>query len=164
MLLSGFLAKSEKRTAKSKSNGVSTNSILEILTMRYMLLIYSNERAETQANPAEMQAIMQGHQAVMEGTMKAGILRAADPLHPTSTATTIRVQNGKSIATDGPFAETKEQLGGYYILDCKDLDEAIHWASQIPTACKGGSGCVEIRPVLEIAELKDQIQPAVAKA
>ncbi len=96
MLLSGFLAKSEKRTAKSKSNGVSTNSILEILTMRYMLLIYSNERAETQANPAEMQAIMQGHQAVMEGTMKAGILRAADPLHPTSTATTIRVQNGKS--------------------------------------------------------------------
>jgi hypothetical protein len=132
--------------------------------MRYMLLIYSTERAEAQADPAEMQAIMQGHQAVMEGTMKAGIFRAADPLHPTSTATTIRVQNGKPITTDGPFAETKEQLGGYYILDCKDLDEAISWASKIPTACKGGSGSVEIRPILEIDQLKEQIQQAVANA
>src|SRR5262249_32261655 len=114
--------------------------------MRYMLLIYSNERAETQADPADMQAILKGQEAVMEGTMRAGILRRADPLHPTATATTVRVQSGKPIATDGPFAETKEQLGGYYILDCKDLDEAIHWAGQIPTACKGGSGCVEIRP------------------
>ena len=132
--------------------------------MRYMLLVYSTERAEAQADPAEMQAIMQGHQAVMEGTMKAGILRAADPLHPTSTATTIRVQNGKPIVTDGPFAETKEQLGGYYILDCKDLDEAISWAGKIPTACKGGTGCIEIRPILEIDQLKEQIHQAVARA
>ena len=132
--------------------------------MRYMLLIYSSERAEAEANPAEMQAIMQGHQAVMEGTMKAGIFRAADPLHPTPTATTIRVQNGKPIVSDGPFAETKEQLGGYYILDCKDLGEAIHWASQIPTGCKGAPGSVEIRPILEIDQMKEQIQQAVAKA
>lgn len=132
--------------------------------MRYMLLIYSNERAEAQADPAELQVIMQGHEAVMEGTMKAGILRAADPLHPTSTATTIRVQNGKPIATDGPFAETKEQLGGYYILDCKDLDEAIQWAGRIPTACKGGSGCVEIRPIMEISELQEQIRQMAAQA
>ncbi len=132
--------------------------------MRYMLLIYSTEHAQAQADPAEMQTIMQGHQAVMEGTAKAGILRAADPLHPTSTATTIRVQNGKPIATDGPFAETKEQLGGYYILDCKDLDEAIQWAGKIPTACKGGSGCVEIRPILEVAQLEEQIRQMVAQA
>ncbi len=132
--------------------------------MRYMLLIYSTERAEGQADPAEMQAIMQGHQAVMEGTAKAGILRAADPLHPTSTATTVRVQNGKPITTDGPFAETKEQLGGYYILDCKDLDEAIQWAGRIPTACKGGSGCIEIRPIMDIPKLEEAINQAVAQA
>lgn len=132
--------------------------------MRYMLLIYSTERAEGQADPSEMQAIMQGHQAVMEGTAKAGILRAADPLHPTSTATTVRVQNGKPIATDGPFAETKEQLGGYYILDCKDLDEAIQWAGKIPTGCKGGSGCVEVRPILEVSQLEEQIRQMVAQA
>lgn len=132
--------------------------------MRYMLLIYSSERSEAQADPAEMQAIMQGHQAVLEGTMKAGILRAADPLHPTATATTVRLQNGKPIVTDGPFAETKEQLGGYYILDCKDLDEAISWASKIPTGCKGAPGSVEIRPIMEIDQLKEQIQQAVAKA
>lgn len=129
--------------------------------MRYMLLIYSQERAETQLDPVESQAIMKGHQAVMEGTMKAGILRAGEPLHPTSTATTVRRQNGKPVTLDGPFAETKEQLGGYYILDCKDLDEAIFWASKIPTACKGGSGCVEIRPIMDIQKLEESIQQAV---
>ena len=133
--------------------------------MRYMLLIYSNERAETQANPAEMQAIMQGHQAVMEGTMKAGILRAADPLHPTSTAAGRSACRTASPSPPmAPSRKPRNSGAAAIFLDCKDLDEAIHWASQIPTACKGGSGCVEIRPVLEIAELKDQIQQAVAKA
>ena len=132
--------------------------------MRYMLLIYSNERAEAQTDPAESVRIMQGHQAVMEGTQKAGIFRAADPLHPTSTATTIRQQNGKPVTLDGPFAETKEQLGGYYILDCKDLDEAIHWAGKIPTECKGGSGCVEIRPIMEMAELEKMVKEAAGHA
>ncbi|HSY10817.1 MAG TPA: YciI family protein [Verrucomicrobiae bacterium] len=132
--------------------------------MRYMLLIYSQERAEAQLDPVESQAIMKGHQAVMEGTMKAGILRAGEPLHPTSTATTVRRQNGKPVTLDGPFAETKEQLGGYYILDCKDLDEAIHWASQIPTECKGGSGCIEIRPIMDIPKMVEEIEKAVAQA
>ena len=131
--------------------------------MRYMLLIYSNEKAEARTDPAEMQAIMQGHQRVMEGTMKAGIFRAGEPLHPTTTATTIRHEDGKPVAIDGPFAETKEQLGGYYILDCKDLDEAIYWAGQIPTNCKGGSGCIEIRPLMDIAKLQDEITRAVAQ-
>jgi hypothetical protein len=129
--------------------------------MRYMLLIYSTERAESQMEPAEAQRIMMGHKAVMEGTMQAGILRGGEPLHLTSTATTVRHQDGKPITLDGPFAETKEQLGGYYILDCKDLDEAIFWASKIPTACKGGSGCVEIRPIMDIVKLEESILQAV---
>jgi hypothetical protein len=129
--------------------------------MRYMLLIYSSERAEAQMDPAEAQRIMLGHKAVMDGTMQAGILRGGEPLHPTSTATTVRQQNGKPITLDGPFAETKEQLGGYYILDCKDLDEAISWAGKIPTACKGGSGCVEIRPIMDIPKLEESILQAV---
>jgi hypothetical protein len=132
--------------------------------MRYMLLIYSSERAETQMDPAEAQAVMMGHKAVMEGTMQAGILRGGEPLHPTSTATTVRQENGKPITIDGPFAETKEQLGGYYILDCKDLDEAIFWAGKIPTACKGGSGCVEIRPIMDIPKLEEAVREAVANA
>jgi hypothetical protein len=65
------------------------------------------------------------------------------------TATTLRVQDGKSLVTDGPFAETKEQLAGYYILDCQDLDEALAWAAKIPTACAGAAGCIEIRPIRE---------------
>ena len=132
--------------------------------MRYMLLIYSTERVDVQADPADAQAIMQGHQAVMEATMKAGIFRAAEPLHPTTTATTIRQQNGKAITIDGPFAETKEQLAGYYILDCKDLDEAISWAGKIPTGCKGAPGCIEIRPIMDIANLQEQVRQAVAQA
>jgi len=132
--------------------------------MRYMLLIYSSERAEAQTPPEEIQAIMDGHFAVMEGTTKAGILRGAEPLHPTSTATTVRIENGQPVTTDGPFAETKEQLGGYYILDCKDLDEAIFWAGQIPTGCKGGTGCVEIRPIMDIPQRQDAVRQAVSQA
>jgi hypothetical protein len=91
--------------------------------------------------------MMEGHWAVMDETSRRGIYRGAEPLHPTSTATTVRVQNGRVLTTDGPFAETKEQLAGYYILDCKDLDEAIAWAAKIPTCCGGGEGCIEIRPL-----------------
>ena len=74
-------------------------------------------------------------------------MEGAEPLRDTSTATTIRHDNGKLLVTDGPFAETKEQLAGYYILNCKDLDEAIAWAARIPTACGGTQGCIEIRPL-----------------
>jgi hypothetical protein len=132
--------------------------------MRYMLLIYSSERVDANTDPAEAAAIMNGHKAVMEGTAKAGILRGAEPLHPTGTATTVRHQNGKLITIDGPFAETKEQLAGYYILDCKDLDEAIYWAGQIPTTCKGAAGCVEIRPIMDISNLEEMIKQTAAQA
>jgi len=132
--------------------------------MRYMLLIYSTERVDANTDPAEAMAIMNGHKAVMEGTTKAGILRGAEPLHPTSTATTVRHQNGKTVTIDGPFAETKEQLAGYYILDCKDLDEAIHWAGQIPTGCKGSPGCVEIRPIMDIPKLEEMVRQTATQA
>jgi hypothetical protein len=112
--------------------------------MRYMLLIYSRE---VDLSDVDMQSIKEGHWAVMSAAAKQGILQGAEPLQATSTATTVRMQNGKPLITDGPFAETREQLAGYYILDCKNLDEAIEWAAKIPTACQGGAGCVEIRPI-----------------
>jgi hypothetical protein len=116
--------------------------------MRYMLLIYTQETES--ATPEELQQVAAAHWALMEETSRRGILLGADPLQPTATTTTVRMQNGKVLVTDGPFAETKEQLAGYYILDCKDLDEALEWAARIPTACGGAAGCVEVRPIREI--------------
>ncbi len=131
--------------------------------MKYMFLIYTPEVKENQMTTQQMAEIMAGHMAVMQETTKLGILHGSAPLKPTATATTVRVQNGRQIVTDGPFAETKEQLGGYYIIDCKDLDEAISWASKIPTKCGGGGyGCVEVRPVQEVAELKQMLEERLA--
>lgn len=101
---------------------------------------------------------MAAHWAVMNETTKRGVFRAAEPLQSTHSATTVRVQNGKLLTPDGPFAETKEQLAGYYILDCKDLDEAIVWAAKIPTCCGGAAGCIEIRPIRELPT-----RPALSK-
>lgn len=116
--------------------------------MRYIMLIYTTETEA--ASREEMQQVASAHWAVMDESSRRGVFRGADPLEPTSTATTIRVENGKILVTDGPFAETKEQLAGYYILDCKDLDEAIEWAARIPTACGGGTGCIEVRPIQDV--------------
>jgi hypothetical protein len=113
--------------------------------MRYMMLIYSKERASMAPETAAQ--IYAGHMAVMQEASRKGVLVGAEPLAPTSTATTVRVENDQALVSDGPFAETKEQLAGYYILECQDLDEAIEWASKIPTGCKGAEGCVEIRPL-----------------
>ncbi len=126
--------------------------------MRYMLLIYSQEDESKTAE--ELSAVFAGHKTVMEETGRRGIFRAAEPLEPTTMATTVRIQNRDVLITDGPFAETKEQLAGYYILDCEDLDEAISWAAKIPTACKGGTGCVEIRPIREL-QMPEQFSGAV---
>jgi hypothetical protein len=115
--------------------------------MRYMLLIYTREDAVAAASPQEMATIANGHVRVMDEARSKGVLQGAEPLAPTTTATTVRLQNGKAMIVDGPFAETKEQLAGYYILECKDLDDAIAWASKIPTACGGLQGCIEIRPM-----------------
>jgi hypothetical protein len=109
-----------------------------------MLLIYSRE---VERSPEDHLSVAQAHQRVMTEAVERGIFQGAEPLAATSTATTIRRQDGKLMVTDGPFAETKEQLAGYYILDCQNLDEAIEWAAKIPTGCQGGEGCIEIRPI-----------------
>lgn len=113
--------------------------------MRYMLLIYTNENANQ--TPEQGQRIMEGHRQAMEDAARRGFLRGAEPLVATSSATTLRVHDGKTVLTDGPFAETKEQLAGYYLLECESLDDAIDIARQVPTACGGGDGCIEIRPI-----------------
>ena len=112
--------------------------------MRYMLLIYMQE---TEVSDEEEKTVSKTHRKVMNEAMRRGIFNGAEPLMPTNTATTVRHKDGKVLVTDGPFAETKEQLGGYYILDCENLDEAIEWASKIPSAYGGSEGCVEIRPI-----------------
>ena len=114
--------------------------------MRYMMLVYSSAGPED-LPPAEVQRIYDGHAAVIADAKKKGILFGAEPLAPIGTATTVRMQDGKALVIDGPFAETKEHLAGYYIMECGNLDEAIEWASRIPTACQGLKGCIEIRPM-----------------
>ena len=112
--------------------------------MQYLLLIYSNE-AEFSALPeAEAKAIMADYGAFTQSIIASGAFKAADRLAWASTATTVRVRNGKTSVTDGPFAETREQLGGYYMIEAKDLDEATAIAARIPGA-KYGS--IEVRPV-----------------
>jgi hypothetical protein len=125
--------------------------------MRYMMLIYTKEQNADSMSPEEADCIRQGHFQVMTETRKRGMLVAVNPLARTANATTVRVENGKPLITDGPFAETKEQLAGYYVLDCKDLDEAIAWAAQIPTSCGGSHGAIEIRPLKEIPGVPESI-------
>jgi len=115
-----------------------------------MFLIYSRETDMAGRSAAEMEQMKAAHWTVMDETRAKGIFHGAEPLHPTATATTVRMEDGKPLVLDGPFAETKEQLAGYYILDCTDLDEAVAWAAKIPTACRGGSGCIEIRPMMAL--------------
>lgn len=114
--------------------------------MRYAMLIYHNEAESAQMSPEEQQALMNAYWGFTQEVQKSGLMKGGEALQPTATATTVRVQGGKTLATDGPFAETKEQLGGFYLIDCANLDEAIEWAAKIPDA-KGGS--IEIRPVME---------------
>jgi hypothetical protein len=114
--------------------------------MRYLLTIYGDESGWNDVTPEQAQEIMAAYGAFGEAAEKAGVLLGGEGLQPTSTATTVRVRNDEAITTDGPFAETREQLGGYYLLDCKDLDEAIGWAARIPGAQQGS---VEVRPVMD---------------
>ena len=116
--------------------------------MRYMLLIYLEEQAVGEAERQE--CYVESAQLAQEIHAR-GQFVAAGPLHPTSTATSIRVRDGKRLVTDGPFAETREQLGGYFLIDAKNLDEAMGIAARIPMARKGGT--VEIRPVIEVGGL-----------
>ncbi len=115
--------------------------------MRYLLLIYGDEVAHAQWSQEQLAEEYQGYNAFGEELQSRGItVQGGEPLMPTNTATTVRVRDGKILTTDGPFAETKEQLGGFYQLVCKDLDEAIELAAKMPGA---KAGCIEIRPVME---------------
>lgn len=118
--------------------------------MRYMFLIYGREVG--QAGEVDMEELKARHWAVMEEAQRKGVFHGAEPLQPTTTATTVRYQAGKPLILDGPFAETKEQLAGFYIIECRDLDEALEWAKRIPTGCQGGEGCIEIRPMAGLPE------------
>ena len=115
--------------------------------MKYILLIYGDERALSEA---ERQACYTESTRLAHDLHSSGQYLAANPLQPTATATTVRVRNGKAVVTDGPFAETKEQLGGYFLIDADDIEQAVGIAARIPMARKG---TIEIRPVVEIADL-----------
>lgn len=115
--------------------------------MKYMLLIYSDEQAWT--DPERQQCYVESTQLTHQ-LHAGGQYLGANPLQPVSTATSVRVRDGKSLITDGPFAETREQLGGYFLVEAKDLDEAIGIAGRIPAAKKG---TVEVRPVFELEGL-----------
>jgi hypothetical protein len=112
--------------------------------MEYLLLICSDEQAYAAQSPDEAAAMSADHAAFAEEMTARGVLRGGNRLHPTTDATTVQVRNGQVVTTDGPFAETKEQMAGYYLVDCADLDEAIEVAAKIPTAT---SGSIEVRPI-----------------
>ena len=115
--------------------------------MQYMLLIYDNEAELAAMPPEEKQRFYGGYNEFTKGIVASGHFKAGDALQSVSTATTVRVRNGKQLVTDGPFAETREQLGGYYLIEAKDLDEARAIAARIPSASKGS---VEVRPIMKM--------------
>jgi len=114
--------------------------------MRYMLAILGEEGGWEDVTPEQMKEAMSAWAAFDDKVVSDGVWVAGDGLQPSATATTVRIGEGETSVTDGPFAETKEQLGGFYVLECKDLDEAIDWAAKIPAT---ESGCVEVRPVIQ---------------
>lgn len=114
--------------------------------MRYMLLIYTSPENDTQPGDEGRDELMAAYAAFSEEASRVGAVIAAHELQPVSTATTVRVRDGKVAMTDGPFAETRETLGGFYLIDCNDLDQALSLAGKVPSA-KVGS--IEVRPVAE---------------
>jgi hypothetical protein len=114
---------------------------------QYMLLIYGP--TEGGPSPEELEAEMPRWFEYTQQLQEAGVLRAGDALYPTDAATTVRVRNGDTLVSDGPFAETKEVLGGYYTIDVPDLDSALKWAAKVPNV---GYGSIEVRPLMEIPQ------------
>ena len=127
--------------------------------MRYAFTIYRDEAAMADVTPEQMQAMSQAYAEVTQEMQDKGVFVAGDGLHPTSTATTVRVRDGERTVVDGPFAETKEALGGFYVLECRDLDDAIDWAAKIPGSQVGS---VEVRPVLVFDEAGNLVEEATA--
>ena len=115
--------------------------------MRYVLLICTEEKTEAAFSATESETEMAGYMKFGEEMGARGVLTGGERLRPISDATTVRVRGGETLTSDGPFAETKEQIGGFYIVDCKDLDEAVEVASKIPGAAHGS---IEVRPIWEM--------------
>jgi hypothetical protein len=113
--------------------------------MQYLLLIYRNDAEYVKMGPAERKEMSAEYGAFTQSIIQSGHFKAGDGLQPTSTANTVRVRDGKTLTTDGPFAETREQLGGYYLVEAKDLDTALGIAARIPGA---RIGSIEVRPVM----------------
>ncbi len=123
--------------------------------MKYLALIYSdesNDAGNSDMSTEQGRAYIQSYFDFGAAGAEAGKVLGGDALHPVSTATSVQVRDGQVITTDGPFAETKEQLGGYYLLDCDNLDEAISWAARIPAATHG---TIEVRPLMDFSEYQD---------
>jgi hypothetical protein len=130
--------------------------------MKYLCLIYENEKSWENTSPAEGEAIMNEYFTFTADLQKNGKYVAGEALQPTQTATTVRVRNGKVSTTDGPFAETKEQVCGFYLIEAKDLNDAIQVAAKIPAV---RSGSIEVRPVVDFsADIAKREQAAGASA
>jgi hypothetical protein len=115
--------------------------------VKFLLLLYGDETRWIDQPPEEAEAEMKLWEAYSAELVEAGAFVSGEALQPTTEATTVRSDGGAPVHTDGPFAETREQLGGYYLLDCKDRDEALAWAAKVPDLGEGGS--VEVRPVMD---------------
>lgn len=112
--------------------------------MKYAILIYDDERRWAAMAPAEFEPAMAEYIAYGQGMVEAGVMRGGEELQPTTTAKTVRIRQGVTTTTDGPFAETREQLGGFFLIDAETIEDAIAWAAKCPGA---RTGCVEVRPV-----------------
>ena len=117
--------------------------------MKYLLMICSEEAGYEKFSEEDMGKLMADYGTFTEELAQSGSLLGGERLRPTPTATTVRVRNGETSTVDGPFAETKEQLGGFYMIEAKDLDEAIAWAAKIPSAADGS---IEVRPIMEFGD------------
>jgi hypothetical protein len=117
--------------------------------MRYVLAIYENEKLWETMPKAEGEQVTGEYFAFSEGIKKSGNYVAGEALQPVATATTVRIRDGKRLTTDGPFAETKEQLGGFYLIEAENIDQAIALAARIPAA---RTGCIEVRPVVDFSQ------------
>lgn len=113
--------------------------------MQYLLLIYEDEKGTASMSQADQGKLFSDYMAFTKGIKESGHFKAGEALQPVSTATSVRVRDGKTLTTDGPFAETREQLGGFYLVEAKDLDEAIAIAARIPSAV---NGTIEVRPLM----------------
>ena len=118
--------------------------------MQYLLLIYGNEADRVNATKADMETMFAQYRDFTQSIVQSGHMKAGDALQPTTTATTVRVRDGRTVTTDGPFAETKEALGGFYMIECANLDEAIEAAARIPGARYGS---IEVRPIWDLPSM-----------